>query len=1080
METKNYIKLLLVSVLMLATTALWAGSVTFNVTNSTGGPVSGVAIAYNDYGNHYVTLGTTDAGGQLVSTLPDGTYKFRALLLGHSSQYVDGATVPGTVNFQTSEFIMHVMKTDGTDFPGINTYWQDYTNHWVLVGATDANGKTSIELFPGTYNFRAYKDHTNQFGSLTVSTSGSSGTVDFQTATFIMHVMKSDGSDFQGIKAYYGDYTNHWLYMGLTAADGTASIELFPGTYNFRAYKDHTNQFGSLTVGSSGSSGTVDFQTSAFITHVMKSDGSDFDGIKTYFYDYNNHWLLIGTTGSDGTASIELFPGTYDFRAYKDHTNQVESLSIGSSGTSATVDFQTAKATGIVKDCDTGNPIEGISVYFYDYNNHWLKFGTTGTDGTASIELFPGSNYQFRAYTNHTSEVKTMTTLSYPGTSIEFNPTRLDFHYSGTVRFNDYSNHWMVITEGTYLFPGTYNFRFDDYQTTIDISGCVMDKSAVLVELLDSNGDGIAGGVAKYYKSGWKTLGTTDANGQIFALLDGTFGSTTFKMYYAGAGQSKSQNLANDSKVVFNTVLVTMKLLDTGGNELSGTSKYYASGWKTFGGGTTTTTMEMLPVNYTFKVYYGGAGIQKSQNVATDPVVVFNTITVTMKLLDSGGNELAGTSKYYASGWKTFGSGTTTTTMEMLPVNYTFKVYYGGKGMQKSQNVSVDPVVIFTGTAVTLHFTGDIKYYASGWKTFTKPTMNLLPGTYTFKFSGSGYPAYQTTLTVEGSEMEKSIAYIRLINSSGNPLAGGEAKYNKGGWQSVGLTNVQGIAFAMIDGSVGILDYRMYWEGSYVHKYQNLNTNSFVIFQTTNVMMDLYASDGTTALTGEGKVNSGGWKSMGNTPGASMELLPKLYDFRIYYAGSYIHKYQDVASNTNVVFQTVLVETTLVDGSGNDISGGEGKVNSGGWKSLGYTPNATMELLPKTYDFRMYYSGTYTHKYQDVTSNQTVEFVWDGGFKSALITPDYITEFTNAYPNPFRDAVNLTFSIEKDQKVIVAVYDMRGALVKTLASRNMPAGDHKIIWDSKDKNGGMVNQGVYIVRFITTNKVEQKTIVKMR
>jgi hypothetical protein len=54
--------------------------------------------------------------------------------------------------------------------------------------------------------------------------------------------------------------------------------------------------------------------------------------------------------------------------------------------------------------------------------------------------------------------------------------------------------------------------------------------------------------------------------------------------------------------VVFQTTLVTMKLLDsTGSTELNGDTHYYPSGWKTFDGGTTTTQMELLPLRYKFK-----------------------------------------------------------------------------------------------------------------------------------------------------------------------------------------------------------------------------------------------------------------------------------------------------------------------------------------------------------------------------------------------------------------------------------------------------------------------------------------------
>ena len=41
-------------------------------------------------------------------------------------------------------------------------------------------------------------------------------------------------------------------------------------------------------------------------------------------------------------------------------------------------------------------------------------------------------------------------------------------------------------------------------------------------------------------------------------------------------------------------------------------------GWKTFGDGTTTTTMELLPLKYKFRVSYGGASQDKYQHVGNE------------------------------------------------------------------------------------------------------------------------------------------------------------------------------------------------------------------------------------------------------------------------------------------------------------------------------------------------------------------------------------------------------------------------------------------------------------------------------
>ena len=144
--------------------------------------------------------------------------------------------------------------------------------------------------------------------------------------------------------------------------------------------------------------------------------------------------------------------------------------------------------------------------------------------------------------------------------------------------------------------------------------------------------------------------------------------------------------------------MATVKLLSVAGDELtSDYVQYYASGWKTFGSNHTTTSMELLPGNYSFRIGYKGASNSKSQNIVYNPTVVFQTTMATVKLLSSAGDELSSDYvQYYASGWKTFGSNHTTTSMELLPGNYSFRTGLNGNGFSKSQNINNNPVVIFT------------------------------------------------------------------------------------------------------------------------------------------------------------------------------------------------------------------------------------------------------------------------------------------------------------------------------------------------------------------------------------------------
>jgi Chitobiase/beta-hexosaminidase C-terminal domain len=369
----------------------------------------------------------------------------------------------------------------------------------------------------------------------------------------------------------------------------------------------------------------------------------------------------------------------------------------------------------------------------------------------------------------------------------------------------------------------------------------------VTVQLKDSTGNPLSGGVVQYYSGGWQAFGTTDASGQASKQL--LPASYTFRVSYAFASQDKSQNIGADPTVVFQTTKVTIQFKDSTGALMdSGTVRYYSGGWRDFGatsGGQV--NKELLPASYSFRMTYGFASQDKSQNIGTDPTVVFQTTRVAVQLKDSTGALMdTGTVQYYSGGWRDFGSTSGgQVNKELLPASYSFRMTYGFASQDKSQNIGADPTVVFRTTRVT----------------------------------------------------------VQLKDSTGALLDTGTVQYYSGGWRNFGATSGGKVSKELLPASYS---FRMTYGFANQDKSQNIAADSTVVFQTTRATVQLKNSNGAFIDTGTVQYYSGGWRNFGTTSGGQVnkELLPASYSFRMTYAFASQDKSQNIAPDPTVLFQT--------------------------------------------------------------------------------------------------------------------------------------------------------------------------------
>ncbi len=83
----------------------------------------------------------------------------------------------------------------------------------------------------------------------------------------------------------------------------------------------------------------------------------------------------------------------------------------------------------------------------------------------------------------------------------------------------------------------------------------------------------------------------------------------------------------------------------------------------------------------------------------------------------------------------------------------------------------------------------------------------------------------------------------------------------------------------------------------------------------------------------------------------------------------------------------------------------------------------------------------------------------------------------DVYPNPFNPQTTVQFTVERNSRVTLNVYDMLGREVRTLLDETKNPGSYKIVWDGRDSNGISVSSGTYFVRMETGSNAQVRKIV---
>jgi flagellar hook assembly protein FlgD len=84
------------------------------------------------------------------------------------------------------------------------------------------------------------------------------------------------------------------------------------------------------------------------------------------------------------------------------------------------------------------------------------------------------------------------------------------------------------------------------------------------------------------------------------------------------------------------------------------------------------------------------------------------------------------------------------------------------------------------------------------------------------------------------------------------------------------------------------------------------------------------------------------------------------------------------------------------------------------------------------------------------------------------------------FPNPSRAGTTFEFTLKYPERVDLAVYDVRGRLVRRVVDGPAEAGANQFEWDGRDEHGALVPAGTYFFRLRAAGIAYSRPITILR
>ncbi len=99
---------------------------------------------------------------------------------------------------------------------------------------------------------------------------------------------------------------------------------------------------------------------------------------------------------------------------------------------------------------------------------------------------------------------------------------------------------------------------------------------------------------------------------------------------------------------------------------------------------------------------------------------------------------------------------------------------------------------------------------------------------------------------------------------------------------------------------------------------------------------------------------------------------------------------------------------------------------------------------------------------------------------SQVTVPALSLELYQNVPNPFDVATTIGFTLPARSEVELAIYDVRGQLVRTIVDDVLDEGYKEIAWDGTDRHGHRVSSGLFFCRLASGSRTLTKKVLLLR